>query len=89
MSNGTCPTCGKDIDWGQEYCNNCRPPIDETSGLDDFDFYCNAEETSGLDDFDFYCNVDDTEWSSPNRDDIYCPKCGRYGTIIGTPNTKR
>jgi len=74
VSNGTCPTCGKDIDWGQEYCNNCRPPIDETSGLDDFDFYC---------------NVDDTEWSSPNRDDIYCPKCGRYGTIIGTPNTKR
>ena len=58
-SNGTCPTCGKDIDWGQEYCNNCRPPID------------------------------DTEWSSPNRDDIYCPKCGRRGVTIGTPNTKR
>ena len=24
-SNGTCPTCGKDIDYGQEYCNACRP----------------------------------------------------------------
>ena len=24
-SNGTCPTCGKTIDWGQEYCSNCRP----------------------------------------------------------------
>jgi len=70
-SNGTCPTCGKNIDWGQEYCNNCRPSI------------------NGVYDYDFYCNVDDTEWSSPNENDIYCPKCGRRGVITGTPNTKR
>lgn len=24
-SNGNCPTCRKEIDYGQEYCNNCRP----------------------------------------------------------------
>jgi len=24
-SNGTCPTCKRAIDWGQDYCSNCRP----------------------------------------------------------------
>ncbi len=66
-SNGTCPTCGKAIDWGQEYCNNCRPPIDAVSNTE----------------YKFYCNYCDIEWTSNDRDDIkHCPICGRYGADI-------
>ena len=32
-SNGTCPTCRKAIDYGQEYCDNCRPSYDLISSV--------------------------------------------------------
>ncbi len=64
--NGTCPTCGKAIDWGQEYCNNCRPPIDAVSNKE----------------YKFYCNYCDIEWYSNSENDIYCPECGHRGVDI-------
>jgi len=68
-SNGTCPTCGREIDWGQEYCNNCRPPIDEIK-------FSETNESHK-----FYCNYCDKDWYSSTYD-IYCPECGRHGTCL-------